>query len=168
MQSRPENASATDLKTPTASARCLRWRGRKDLNSFQPGATTSLRHKAIDAGGDSGIDGQYRYLRPQLIRLLAGINDRQLFELRIRERNTHRGCERRRIHPLDLYAETAAALEQQQIEFGAQLEGLRAQYWLVRAIHGGNEFRPCLGTELAVSRDCPVGNRDQSTRKRPS
>ncbi len=83
----------------------------------------SLRHKAINAGGDSGIDGHYRYLRSQLVRLLAGINDRQVFELQIRERNTHRGCERRRIHPFDLYAETAAALEQQQIEFGALMCG---------------------------------------------
>ena len=88
---------------------------KKRLNSFHAGARPSLRHKAIDAGGDGGIDWQYRYLRPQLLRLPAGINNRQLFQLEIRERNTHRGCERRRIHPLDLYAETAAALEQQQI-----------------------------------------------------
>jgi hypothetical protein len=37
-------------------------------------------------------------------------------KLQICERNAHRACERPRIHPLDLFAETAAAIEQQQVE----------------------------------------------------
>jgi hypothetical protein len=44
-----------------------------------------------------------------------------VFEPQIRERYTHRTCERRRIHPLDLDAETAAALENQQIELAPKI-----------------------------------------------
>jgi hypothetical protein len=57
---------------------------------------------------------------PLVLRILRAIvigaprrrtHDRQVFKLQIRERNAHRACERRRIDPLGLYAETAAALE---------------------------------------------------------
>ena len=47
--------------------------------------------------------------------LLAEVDDPQVCKLQIRERNAHRACERRRIHPLDLYAKSAAALEHQQV-----------------------------------------------------
>jgi hypothetical protein len=48
--------------------------------------------------------------------LLGEVNDRRLGEPQIRERNAHLACERRHIYPLDLYAETAVAVAQQQIE----------------------------------------------------
>jgi hypothetical protein len=73
----------------------------------------------------SQVIGIIRFLRRQLIKIACRGRHRQVCKLQIRERNAHRACERRRIHPLDLYAETAAALESSRSSNGTLMCGAR-------------------------------------------
>src|SRR5579859_258535 len=84
---------------------------------------------ACGSGEDSvrafghGRKGHDRDTLGQGVAPRAGIEHRQMIELQVLERDAHRGRYRRRVRPLDLDAEPAAPLEQQQVEFRALMRG---------------------------------------------